>query len=317
MLALWLTVALAAAPEEFVLLRPGAALLPPEGIDAGTSTTVSACCLDNPLERSNVVRFVSEQGDWLQIETLGYEPDRDDHCGVEGHDDQNFQHRLKSYRLQLRVRRSDVVTVTRQAVKLGYPDGTRALVNAGAPAEVAASEGLVRFAGEVTLELPATALGLHYSPSQPLGSDKLVRWFSVTTDTDARIGPKGFIHFGEATPVAATYTKDAVLLEQRTRCARLVALAPKSAVKKHAPGHSGALLRVAMCVELGDWNVPVESTVYWPDGRVAGTTTDAEAISRVRTVGKRKCSDVQLQGSSSVLPLCFDTDGLTPTQSAP
>src|SRR4051812_42915241 len=101
------SLALCAGADRFVVLRPGTEFLPPAQIQSAGTTEHPECCSD--ADRTVVARLIAEEGERLQIETLGVEPDLSLHCGVIGSDDPWFPHQLSHYRIRLWVSRKAVL----------------------------------------------------------------------------------------------------------------------------------------------------------------------------------------------------------------
>lgn len=119
---------LSGAPE-YVLLKPSPTFFPPEGVpNEATTRGFSGCC--DHSNQTIAVRFIADAGEFIEVETLGTEGDRQLHCGATFVDAPAFNGQLRSYKLRVRVRRSDVATVLRRPLRTPTAE-----VAAGVPVE--------------------------------------------------------------------------------------------------------------------------------------------------------------------------------------
>ncbi len=324
---------LAATPQQFVLLKPGTVLRPPQGISASADTEHPACCDD--ATRTVVARFIADAGDLLEIETLGTEPDPLLHCGVTGEDNWDFAQALASYRLRVFVDRAAVVPVLERTLRRSFSDGTSVVIGAGLPVD-ASEEGLLHFGRfqttqRLTVPAKSSEVGTTYTPARIRPGAAALRelmpgwrqektpsksWFIASGDSLATVGHDGsaLLTTGLSWPAARVTRIDGGVLVPLDdgACVKLVAKASRADVFEAPEPVPPRYPRVSisLCVGWSDTCVRPGSTVFWPDGRVAGTTA-GDGLTRAFDAGLpgHQCFHVTLQGVNGSLPLCLrDSD---------
>jgi len=310
----------AAAPDSFVLLKPSSTLFPAVGITTDAGTKHWGCCESG--DKTITARFVADDGDFIEIETLGREPDATLHCGATYSDNGAFDHQLFRYQLRVRVRRSDVATVLRAPIHTGWAD-----VAAGLPVEMSDGGmvfGLYGTTRDFVLPMPESAAGLTYTPS---------RWKALPDATHAQelrllsglvapVGDGGTIWLlpGETWPRSAGRVQgEETVLSVSAPCARLKTRVPSEALMTLKAEGKGGYGTIGLCAAYSENRIRAGAKVFWPDGRVAGVLRRADGLWGPTWSGDGGtiCANTTLQGVEGSLPLWFRPEDVPSLRSKP
>lgn len=307
---------LAASPDSFVLLEPGTVLLPPPGISTDAGTHHETCC-ETGLA-AVPARFVSVDVDagLVEIETLGHEVFAPEQCAGIVHDTGAFPHQISSYRIRVWVKRSSLLSVTKKAFT-----GSDFELAAGLPVQVLdggeLSFGLYETTREFVLPPGSVVTGETYRASKWTKRDRI----ASKTESRLLLGAVGIVGDGGLIPLAAgeywssksvTTSGSSAVVQVEARCARMRAAIPSSSLITIDAGEHEDSASIGLCAVVCNTEVRPGAPVFWPDGRLAGTTSgDGACGSRASwIVGDMKCFDVTLQNVDGSLPLCFRTRDL-------
>jgi len=212
------------------------------------------------------------------------------------------------------------VPVTTREVEQTFPDDTSIELSRGVPLDPLGSTGLFRahLGGVSTvLRLDAGDVGTRYLPSPPLphpdttrvlSSDALAADVPILGETGRLEGEReGSLDVYEAT----SRGNSELFVEVRPRCARAVVRVPAHVVTEVSGRISGREAEEPSTPPL----VRAGATVYWSDGREAGTVASrADPGEEVERHGDRRCfrravRPVPPEASSdpsAAVVLCFD-----------
>jgi hypothetical protein len=315
---------LSLAQAEYVLLKPGTALLPPVGIATG-KPHVPECCSES--EGMVAVRLLRAEGDRLEVETLGEKPDERVHCGFNAFDHGAYSHQLSSYRLRVWVNREAAMRVTARPIELRFDDGTEVTLGPGLPVHTEGPErnrvrfGFLRSTRPFTLLLEEGALAPSYRLAAPMPepaeecASSENEWWTLPRAATATMGRAGTLPLNarEQWPTCAVRFdgRGGALVPVWWGCASLRAKVPAKALRRatRVPGygHGGGTL----CGHAGPIEVRSGAKAFWPNGEVAGTTSGDYLDLPFQERKGRRCFDVTLQNIGSSLPLCFDPADLS------
>jgi hypothetical protein len=322
--ALLLTLLLLAKPE-YVLLKPGTAFYPPDGIPAGIANADSCC---GEAKGMVAVRLLRTEGDRLEVETLGEVPENQDHCGFNADDNGALNYQLASYRLKVWVKRDAVLEVIARPLKQRFEDGTVVRLGAGLPVHTEGPEptrvrfGLLETAPAFNLLLEEGQLGHSYQPGKPFaerarvnGKDPPCRsadadLWTLSSDTIATLGPEGrlLLIAQQQWPSCAVRFdgKGGALVPVESHCAMLTVRIPADAIERSPRAPQTLMFKRSLCFYDGSLEARAGASVYWPNGAIAGRTSGDQLHPPFQEVLGRRCFDATLQNIGSSLPLCFD-----------
>ncbi|MBW2700083.1 MAG: TonB family protein [Deltaproteobacteria bacterium] len=257
----------AAAPAEYVLVWKNACLH--QGPDAKSPRVRELAFSDKErperLEQVRVFRLVAWQGDWVQIETM--QDSNYEHCMAPLYD-------LADYRLNLFVRKQDVVLVLREEVREQYADGTSLRLRPGLPLLFNQSDKRYRVAHAglaLAAKFSADKVAKSYRPAGRLVFGCEHKWDASRSRLRFAKGRKVRLNSNHAACVeVARREKGSSLWRLRTACVDMQVKADPPPQVIEGPGR-GALAGLFGAMNKGDWlKVGRGATVYWADGRQAG-----------------------------------------------
>ncbi len=217
------------------------------------------------LEQVRVFQLVAWAGDWVQIETM---PDSNyEHCMAPLYD-------LADYRLNLFVRKQDVVLVLREEVREQYADGTSLRLRPGLPLLFNQSDKRYRVAHAglaLAASFSADKVARSYRPTGRLVLGCEHKWDASRSRLRFAKGRKVQLAGKHAACVEdARREKGSSLWRLRTACVDMQVKADPAPQVIEGPGR-GALANLFGAMSDGDWlKVGRGATIYWADGRQAG-----------------------------------------------
>jgi hypothetical protein len=299
-----------APPAKFVLARFGLPLYSrPEA-----SALVQAERSDTePVEYADPYRFVAEHGDFVELESLG--DGEDAHCTWSGS--------FEGVRVRFFVRRADLVALVTRAFDASWPNGTAISLLPGVPLEAtgggAYSVGANGF--RFPLALPGDTVGITYQVAAHVPEAVQPRY--VQRDAPMRFGD-GLVPIEIQNANTYVYREAkheaGLLVELRSRCARLTVLVAPSAIHTGDPPEAiGLEPAPPRQLQPDRWRAPAGTTLYWPDGSAAGSVVAALTLSgEGDMVGSRRCYGTvrgdfyrsAFNPEKRTMVLCFDADRL-------
>lgn len=248
------------------------------------------------------LRVVGRRGDWFEVDL---ELGQGAHCS-------RSQGGKANVRLRLFVRVRDALPVTRRATHRRFPDGSSIHLDKGfvvhptIPRNVA---NLARSAGVRATYRPIKR-GLIGGRGAPV---------YIRRSTRLEVGSEIFPLRPYTRVEIKRRSATRVLVQQRSRCHRLTGWIPAAALERPKPkgdelggveggvegGVVGGVLGGPAPGRRRPW-LRLGTTLYWPDGTVAGVAArDLNLYRKLQTRGRRTCSKLRPAWDLSETTLCF------------
>ncbi len=295
-------------PGAFVVLDPRAMV----SIDAAPDATRARLADPDEPARRWLFRALGVRGEWVEVENLlASEADGECHPDVPAH--------LESLRLHLFVRRADLLPVVLRSTHTAFEDGTSLRLAAGTAlgpyppgSTPSVRTELVRAELSLAVALPADAVGLSYAAVATREPWPDENGSEATLAAGSRLRYGGDLALAGRASEAIFVTRlrasgDDVLIAAGDDCVALHAWVPAAQVgdatvtTSSGGGGFGEGCSHSPSASAG-------TTVYWPDGRRAGTVREDILLCNDRPrAGELECFDWRIgaHAPDASLPICF------------
>jgi hypothetical protein len=271
------------------------------------------------------VHFVREQGEWLEVETPGSDPDPRAFCVATHWDSHCAAHPLAAYRLRALIPRASAVEAVSTLMHVEFPDGTAATLQSGLPAQSSPSPDggvLFEFRSRIAegggtrafaLPLEPNSIGPWFDSSSTYERTESGGPYHLKPDATAQLAGMGvqLLSDDEWQPSAAVALKGRfAFVTLRDRCDTLRVRILRSQVERpdvHGGGDALTIGDRALCTHEARWRVQPGAPVFWKSGNPAGTVTVEDDFTTEPALDKgRLCFSDGLQGIAVTPPLCFE-----------
>lgn len=289
-----------AAADRYVLLDAAASLFRSPDDDEPLVDNSAYEGARNAPHWTRSYRLIAERGDWLELETPGTTLFESDQC-------HSSSYAFDGARIRLFARRDRVFPVLTAPFTVDFTNGTSIALQRGVA--VGALDDAewrdvrwIRTGGfELAVPIPDDKLGWSYTTPEPFElPSQDGAWVSNSAFSEQVIWYAGGVKLGPAESelgaVRATDFVDIVedrgddiLVELRTRCARVRAFVPADYVREPG-GTDDVLATLSVSDSFDPPGVREGATAYWRGGDVAGEIVHARGFhAEVDADGARRC----------------------------
>ncbi len=248
-------------------------------------------------------RLIKTDGNWMQVETI---PGKEKQCV-------DSLSNFRKLRVRFWTKKNEAFPVLLQKVTTSFQDGTGYTLLPGLPVGTMPSAAHRRWITHHNVQfvatIPTNKIGWYYpvaiTPKGEVSTDR----FLVDSDLKSglvvmgplRLDKRSGRHFSSMNVEVIEAKDEQSLVKSTQRCSQLLAIAPRTtgAVGGLSGGGGGS-----------NKTLKPETLLYWPDGKIAGRTSETINLPKTESSGSRECFEKTYsyrRNDIRKLKLCFDS----------